>query len=199
MTNQDHESTATKISQLRRAGANRGWAFAVAGVFTLMVVGFGGCGPDDKQQQKEPSDPPGLPDPAERAPAPSEKKPAPKAQPAPPPPSAQDPLGKREGARPSSPEPPGGEKAGEVSQSEIETFAQIQLDISSLEREFAQKQQEGAKPTELQILFKQRAGQIVEESDLDTERYNEIATLAQSNPDLQRRIQSIIGKKMATQ
>ncbi|MFO8070488.1 MAG: DUF4168 domain-containing protein [Polyangia bacterium] len=90
--------------------------------------------------------------------------------------------------------PPGGEP-GSISQNEIDIFAEIQIDLANLQKQFSQGSPQNASPQELQMQFQQQAEQIIEESDLSLDRYQEIENRVARDPDLQAQVRSAIQQK----
>lgn len=84
-------------------------------------------------------------------------------------------------------------QAETVSQSEVETFVAVQLEIIQLQQQL-EAQVTPQTPAEdvraLQGELQQRATEIIETSDLSAQRYNEIAQQAAHDPQLQSRLQA---------
>ncbi len=189
-------------------------------VAVIMLVGAGFAGCDDCEQgqptYEQSSKPPGLPEPAEvesgkREAPPARPQGAPGGQPAAPgapeggaaapdrpqgPPGAPEP-GTPPSARPQGPQgQPGTAAAESVSDAEIESFADIQMELAIFQQELAQRAQAGGDQQKLQRELQQKAGKVIQDSDLSAERFNEVAGLVQNNTDLQNRVRSMIEKKM---
>lgn len=149
-------------------------------VVALLALALGGC---KKETKEESTEPPSIPKPVESLKAPDSK---------PTPPTPAEPK-----APPDAKMDPGGAEKGSVSQSEIETFAQIQAKTLLFEKRITQKAKKGASQAELQELqgqMQQQAEQIVRESGLTQERYKEIARATQRDPNLLRQVQKVLQK-----
>jgi hypothetical protein len=89
--------------------------------------------------------------------------------------------------------------AGAVSDAEVRTFAEIQVELASLRTELAQRIQAGADQAELETRFQTRAAEIVQSSELSATRFNEIAVRVEQDDRLRRRIQEVINRQMVSE
>ncbi len=110
----------------------------------------------------------------------------------------------QEPAEPESPpaagpqEAPIGAPADSVTNDEINAFADIQIALVPLQEQFSQQAQSGASQEELLRLqgqLEQQMAQIVQESALSQERFNEIGAMVQRDGDLLRRVQTAIQQR----
>jgi hypothetical protein len=81
------------------------------------------------------------------------------------------------------------------SEDEVEAFAEVQLALVSYQQELAEEAQQGADQSELQKRYERRGEQIVQESGMSLDRFNEMARRVQADPTLQRRVQEAIEEK----
>jgi hypothetical protein len=116
---------------------------------------------------------------------------------------AQPAPGSRDGAgTPPAPNPfdfDQGTGAAHVSNEEIETYSQIQIDLAPLQHELVQKARQGAEGDELRALqeeLQMKANRIVESSEMTPERFNEITALVQQDADLMQRVQNVMERKV---
>lgn len=87
-----------------------------------------------------------------------------------------------------------------ISEAEIETFAEIQIQLVTLQQQLTQRAEQGADQAELKELqarLEIEAMQIVERSDLGTQRFNEIAERSQHDASLQERIRRAIENQLS--
>ncbi len=189
------DKTILTLTRARFKGIH--WLSPLLGVALFVAYGCASSGPE----QRSPTTPPPEQESAEQGsaerasgeqPAQPERRQPPghqadtaeEEQPVPPP------------AAPAPKETPAEQQAATVSEMEVEAFADVQIQLSRLQQQFAQRAQEGAEASEIEDQFQQQAVQIVQASELDTQRFNEIAVLVQRDPDLRRRVQAALEKRV---
>lgn len=94
------------------------------------------------------------------------------------PPSAGQPLAGQPPAAPADP----------ATDSEVAAFAEAQAELASVRQELFQQVQAGGDAAQLQAQLQTKASEIVQESELDAQRFAEIARMAQGDPELATRI-----------
>lgn len=80
----------------------------------------------------------------------------------------------------------------DVSDSEIEAFANAMTDVQELGQEWTEKMQETDDQEELSSMQEEAQEEMIsaiEEHDMSVEEYNEIATAAQQDPELAQKIE----------
>lgn len=83
----------------------------------------------------------------------------------------------------------------EVTESDLEQFAEAQVAISTIQQDFAGRLQGVDDPEaahELQVQANQEMTEAVEEVGLDVESFNNIAMAIQSDPELQQRLTAML-------
>jgi hypothetical protein len=154
---------------------------ALSGLLSISILGA--CDDDSNAQLAEPPD---LPAPAAESP-PQAIQEAPVEAPAP----TADPLGATPEATAT-----GAEAVTEV---EVETFIEAQLELVTIQQQLSERAQAGASEQELQQLrgaLQTRAAEVVEESDLTPERFDEIASMAERDEALQQRLRAAMVRQM---
>lgn len=97
---------------------------------------------------------------------------------------AQDPA-----AQQAQPEPV------DVSDQQLEQFADAQVEISTIQQDFAGRLQEVEDPEkahELQLEANEQMTQAVEDAGLDVESFNQIAMAIQNDPELQQKLTELL-------
>ncbi|MFW6049714.1 MAG: DUF4168 domain-containing protein [Myxococcota bacterium] len=122
-------------------------------------------------------------------PAPQEPAPGaggdPAGEPMPPAEGQGDPMGPQGNAAPGA---PSGEGV-DVSEAEIRTFAEIQLELMKVQQELHQRAQAGEDPNALQQELDTEVREILSESSLSEERFETIALQARTDGELRKRIE----------
>jgi hypothetical protein len=83
----------------------------------------------------------------------------------------------------------------EVTESDLEQFAEAQVAISSIQQDFAGRLQGVDDPEaahELQIKANEEMTEAVEDAGLDVESFNNIAMAIQNDPELQQRLTAML-------
>lgn len=191
MRQNDHVPNRT-LDKRSRAGTGFAGVFLAASLVPLIGLGASGCNKSDTSPpgQEKGSPPPDLPEPAPQDPAAVQT----------PPPSDPAHAGQPPAGDPAAPgdEAPGSADGEAVTDAELESFVATQVELASLQQEIAQKAPESPSQTDLEKLqgeFQQRAMQIVQQSSLGVQRYEEIAGIVQRKPELQQRVQALVLEK----
>lgn len=83
----------------------------------------------------------------------------------------------------------------EVSDQQLEQFADAQTEISSIQQEFSGRLQgveDPEKAHELQLEANEQMTEAVEEAGLDVESFNQIAMAIQNDPELQQKLTELL-------
>jgi GTP1/Obg family GTP-binding protein len=83
----------------------------------------------------------------------------------------------------------------DVSQQELQQFAEAQVEISSIQQDFSARLQGVEDPEKahaLQIEANEKMTDAVEEAGLDVESFNRIAMAIQNDPELQQQLTEIL-------
>jgi hypothetical protein len=83
-----------------------------------------------------------------------------------------------------------------ISQEEVETYAEIQIELAQLERQISHQAEGQTNQMDRHQQLQQRAGQIIQQSNMNLDRYNEITRLIHSDQNLLRRIQTAIDERV---
>lgn len=83
----------------------------------------------------------------------------------------------------------------EVSDQELQQFADAQMEIAGIQQEFSQRLQQVEEPEKAQELQRQANAEMttaVEEAGLDVESFNQIAMAIQNDPELQQQLTDML-------
>lgn len=86
-------------------------------------------------------------------------------------------------------------EATDVSQQELQQFAEAQVEISSIQQEFSGRLQgveDPEKAHELQLEANEQMTEAVEDAGLDVESFNRIAMAIQNSPELQQQLTEML-------
>lgn len=92
-------------------------------------------------------------------------------------------------------QPPAPPQTVEVSDQQLEQFADAQLQITEIQQDFAGRLQEVDDPEqahELQVQANEEMTEAVEEIGLSVQDFNEIAMAIQNDPELQQRLTALL-------
>ena len=93
------------------------------------------------------------------------------------------------------PPPPAAPEQTDVSDRELQQFAEAQADISSIQQDFSARLQGVDDPEqahELQVEANEKMTDAVEDAGLDVESFNRIAMAIQNDPELQQQLTEIL-------
>jgi hypothetical protein len=152
------------------------WLRSLLILSTATVLAAAGC--NKQEPTDETSEPPGLPAPAEPSAA---------AMPGP------------EAAPQQAQEVEALEGEAQVSDEELQRFAQVQVKLEPLQRQVGEQAQAGGDQDALRAQFHEQASRILAGSGLSPERFNQLGILIQQDPNVQRRFQDALQRKMQDQ
>lgn len=92
-------------------------------------------------------------------------------------------------------QPPAPPQTVEVSDQQLEQFADAQIQITEIQQDFAGRLQEVDDPEqahELQVQANEEMTEAVEEIGLSVQDFNEIAMAIQNDPELQQRLTALL-------
>ncbi|MCC5863775.1 MAG: DUF4168 domain-containing protein [Wenzhouxiangella sp.] len=83
----------------------------------------------------------------------------------------------------------------EVSDQQLQQFAEAQIQISEIQRDFSARLQDvddAERAHELQVQANEEMTEAVEDAGLDVQSFNEIAMAIQNDPELQQRLTAML-------
>lgn len=95
-------------------------------------------------------------------------------------------------------QPPAPPQTVEVSDQQLEQFADAQIQITEIQQDFAGRLQEVDDPEqahELQVQANEEMTEAVEEIGLSVQDFNEIAMAIQNDPELQQRLTALLQER----
>ncbi len=95
-------------------------------------------------------------------------------------------------------QPPAPPQTVEVSDHQLEQFADAQIQITEIQQDFAGRLQEVDDPEqahELQVQANEEMTEAVEEIGLSVQDFNEIAMAIQNDPELQQRLTALLQER----